>query len=182
MPSGRLDETSTSSPSTLTAAISRVEPLSNHLPLRDVTHRSPPPLVWAKQRESLPALPGNLASTRFVLKTLRKQSNSELGLPGTTPVYFLSAEHGKSKFAQATRSWIQARDDSLFYSHLRGALPQADPELILTVGGHGDSVHGFPPWLLKVAEIGHLSSLYASFSEFRNALERYAGTVQRWGV
>jgi hypothetical protein len=185
MPSGRLDETGTNSLSTLTAAISRgssmVEHLSSPLPPQDVSHRSRSPLGWAKQHKSLSALPRNLASTRFVLKTLPKQNKSELGLSGTTPIYFLSAEHGQPQFAQATRSWIQTRDDSSFYSHLRGALPEADPELILMVG-HGDSVHGFPPWLLKVAEIGHLSSVFASFSEFRNALERYAGTVQRWGV
>ena len=74
-----------------------------------------------------------------------------------------------------------ARDSQLLRRHMMGGEVITQPNLLLTLGSR-DSVLGFPPWLLRRAEIAYASELQSlSQAEFEDALRAYAHVEQRFG-
>lgn len=58
---------------------------------------------------------------------------------------------------------------------------QSEPRLLLKVG-QSLSLDGFPAWLLRLAEIGHVPSAdEITVQNLQDALNKYATTEQRFG-
>lgn len=92
----------------------------------------------------------------------------------------LRESDGKKNFVDVVNSLNTPVEEHVLHDMLScaGGVPYID---LLMIGGSGSVVqlHGFPPWMLRHAELapcGHLSK-----KEFRRCFERYANCQQRLG-
>lgn len=107
----------------------------------------------------------------------------------TVRVNLLSLEDGRANVAEAALdSPVYGEPADIFAAQHRlrqrmfashGAC-QSEPQLLIKLGPT-PALDGFPPWLLRVAELGHVEGGRLTMQRFQVALWRYARTEQRFG-
>jgi len=119
------------------------------------------------------------------LKTVENEDNFDD--KNGVQLEFLSAQLGEEVMSDALKryckeQWPKERkaNFNLKGQHLNKGCKLV-PDLIISIGKHF-SLKGFPAWLIRTAELGHIKTIYDVNSDLSRALEVYDKSIQRHGA